>query len=147
MELQDIINTDEDQAPIWVAYPDSTTFQVLTRPIGDRQKEFLEKSREVKWDEAAMEQKVVFNDEIYTKLFSGHVIVDWKGLHIEDLKKLVLLKNFKKFTGFTGDIACDDTAKAMLMKHSIVFDVWVNRICTNIELFNQEREEAEKKTS
>lgn len=109
-------------------------------------KEFLEKSREVEWDEATMEQKVIFNDEIYNKLFSGHVIADWKGLHIEDLKKLVLLKNFKKLAGFTGEIACDDAAKAMLMQHSPVFNVWINRVCANIERFNREREEREKKT-
>jgi len=147
MDLKEIIDTREDQAPIWIAYPDSTTFQVLVRPIGNMHKEFLEKSREVKWDEAKMEQKVDFNDEIYTKLFSAHVIIDWKGLHIEDLKKLVLLKNFKKLAGFTGEIACDDAAKAMLMQHSLVFNIWINRVCNNIERFNREREEAEKKTS
>ena len=147
MDLKDIIDIQEDQAPLWVAFPDSKTFQVLIRPLGNRHAAFLEKSREVKWDEATMEQKVVFNDEVYTKLFSGHVIVDWKGLHIEDLKKLVLLKNFKKLKDYTDEIACDDTAKALLMQHSPVFNAWVNRICTNIERFNQEREEAEKKTS
>jgi len=147
MDLKEIIDTRDDQAPIWIAYPDSTTFQVLIRPIGNKHKDFLEKSREVKWDEATMEQKVIFNDEIYTKLFSGHVIADWKGLHITDLKKLVLLKNFKKLAGFTGDIACDDAAKAMLMQYSPVFNVWINRVCMDIERFNREREEVEKKTS
>ena len=147
MNLSDIVDTSEDQSPIWVAYPDSTTFQVCIRSVGTMHKELLEKSREVKWDEATMEQKVIFNDEIYIKLFANHVIADWKGLLIEDLKKIILLKNFKKLVGFTGEIACDETSKALLMKHSPVFNVWVNRICTNIELFNQEREETEKKTS
>jgi len=147
MNLQDIIDMDEDQAPLWIAYPNSITFQVLVRPLGNKQKEFLEKSREVKWNEAVMEQEVVFNEEKYIKLFSAHVIVDWKGLDVDVIKKLVLIKNFKKLRDVTGGIACDDTAKALLMKHSPAFSIWINRVCVDIERFNQEREEVEKKTS
>ena len=147
MDLNEIIEASEIQEPIWIAYPGSKTFQVLTRPLGNKQPEFLEKSREVKWDEGTMEQKVTFNNDIYNRLFGEHVIVDWKGLHIEDLKKLVLLKNFKKLRQFTGEIACDETAKLLLLKHSVVFNAWINRVCANIELLNREREEAEEKNS
>jgi len=145
MQLIDIIDTGEIQKPIWVAYPDSTTFQVLIRPLGNRHPEFLEKSREVKWDEPTMEQKVTFNEDTYTRLFGAHVIAGWKGLHVKDLKKLVLLKGFKKLKGLTGEIACDDTARDLLLKHSTVFNAWVNRVTRDTERFNREREEEELK--
>ena len=34
LKLADIIDTRDEQPPIWVAYPGSKTFEVLARPIG-----------------------------------------------------------------------------------------------------------------
>ena len=147
MDLKEIIDTREDQEPIWVAYPDSKTFKVFVRPLGDRQDGFLKKSRDVKWDEAAMEQKVVFSEDTYRKEFGSYVIADWKGLHVEDLKRLVLLKSFRKIKKFKGAIACDEGSKTLLVKHSPSFWGFINRVTTDIERFNREREEAEEKNS
>ena len=147
MHLKDIINTDEEQDPIWVAYPDSETFQVLARPLGNRQAEYLEKSRKIEWDEPTMEKKVVFDEDLYQKLFSAQVIVDWKGLYITDLRSMVLLKGFKKLKGFKEEIACDEVSKMLLIKHSPAFFAFINRIAVDIERFNLEREEAEEKNS
>ena len=145
MNLQDIIDTREDQEPIWVAYPDSETFQVLIRPLGGRNEEFLEKARRVEWDEALMERRIVIDREAYLKLFCANVIETWKGLYVGDLRKLVLIKNIRQVNKFKGEITCDESAKLLLMLHSHLFEFWAKQTCRNIELFNDERERALKK--
>lgn len=146
MDLSEIIAADEEIEPIWVAYPESATFQVLVRPIGNKQAEFFEKAREVGWDETTMERKITINEDAYLRLFADWVIAGWKGLTLADLKRLVLLKNPKKLKDLTGEIACDETAKLLLLKHAPAFSAWINRVATDIERFNREREEGQKKT-
>jgi len=146
MDLKDIIATDDEVEPLWVACPLADGFQVHIRPLGDKQAGILEQAREVGWDEATMERRVTINEEIYQHLMGEHMIAGWKGLTTAALKKLVLVKNPKKLAGFTGEIACEPEARDLLMKHSAAFTNWVVRISGNIELFNREREAAQKKT-
>ncbi len=140
MDIKEIIDTCENPEPIWVAYPESKTFQVLLRPAGIKQEEFMEKARRIEWDEALMERRVVVDREAYLTLYNPHTIVDWKGLHVSDLRRLVLIKNFRKVMKFKDEIACDDTARMLLMQHSPLFSAWVKQTTRNIELFNAERE-------
>jgi hypothetical protein len=143
--LNEIIDTSEEQPPRWVAYAGSATFEVLTRPLGSKQAEFIEAATEPKWDLATMRKHQVLNAEKYLELFLDWVIVDWKGLTVKDLRRLVLL-DWKKAKHHKGDIACDAKAKMLLMKFSPAFATWINRVCLDIERFNAEREEeAEKK--
>lgn len=147
MHLKEMIDTRDEQEPIWVAYPPSKTFQVLVRPLAGRQSEFAEKARKVEWDEATMQKKVVIDEELYLKLFNAHVIADWKGLFVQDLKRLVLLEKPGKLRSFKEEVACDELSKLLLMQHSTAFSAFINRACVDIERFNEEREEAEKKSS
>ena len=145
-KLDDILDTREEQLPIWVAYPGSGTFQVLTRPLGRKQAEFVEAATEPQWDLATMQKRQVLNSEKYLQLFLDWVIVDWKGLTVKDLRRLVLLKDWKKLRRHKGEIGCDAKAKLLLMQFSPAFSAWINRVCLDIERFNAEREEdAEKK--
>ena len=144
--LNDIIDTSDEQPPIWVAYQGSGTFQVLSRPLGCKQAEFIELATETKWDIPTMQKRQVLNTEKYLELFLDWVIVDWKGLTLKDLRRLVLLHDWKKLRRYKGDIGCDAKAKMLLMKFSPAFNAWINRVCLDIERFNAEREaEAEKK--
>ena len=144
--LSEIIDTNDEQPPIWVAYAGSATFEVLTRPLGRKQAEFIEAATEPKWDLATMQKRQVLNTEKYLELFLDWVIVDWKGLTVKDLHRLVLLKDWKKVKKHKGDIGCDAKSKMLLMQFSPAFNAWINRVCLDIERFNAEREaEAEKK--
>ncbi len=144
--LNDIIDVSEEQPPIWVAYAGSPTFTVLTRPLGCKQAEFIEAATEPQWDLATMQKRQVLNSEKYLDLFLAYVIVDWKGLTVTDLRRMVLLKDWKKIRLHKGDIACDALSKRLLMQFSPAFAAWINRVCLDIERFNAEREEeAEKK--
>lgn len=145
MHLEDIIDTRNDQEPIWVAYPASDTFQVLIRPLGGHNEEFLEKARRIEWDEALMERRVVVDREEYLKLLAAYVIQSWKGLFVKDLKKLVPIKNVRQAQKFTGEIACDEKARSLLILHAPAFEAWIKRTCRNIELFNDACEKALKK--
>ncbi len=146
LQLADIIDTN-DGLPIWVVYPGSKTFEVSARPLGRKQEEFIEAATELKWDTATLTKKQVVDWEKYRQLFVDWVIVDWKGLTVDELRKIVRLKDWKKLKKFKGEIGCDDKAKIMLMSWSPQFATWINQISRNIELYNAEREaEAEKKS-
>lgn len=147
VHLKDIIDTRIEQPPVWVAYPGSDTFQVLTRPLGNRQQEFIDKAQRIDWDLATMSKKVVVNQEQYVQLFCDWVIVDWQGLTMTDLRRLVLLEDPKRFKGVSGEIGCDEAAKLLLMQHSPAFNAWINQVTRDIERFNLERENALKKKS
>lgn len=144
--LNEIIDTNDEQPPMWVAYAGSATFEVLTRPLGCKQAEFIEAATGPKWDLATMQKHQVLNAEKYMQLFLDWVVVDWKGLTVKDLRRLILLKDWKKVKRFKGNIACDAKSKQLLMQFSPAFSTWINRVTLDIERFNAEREaEAEKK--
>ncbi len=141
-ELTDIIDTREEQPPIWVAYPGSKTFEVLLVPLGNKQSQIINEAQTIEWDTALMKKKVVLDSEKYQELFCEAFIKDWRGLTGADLHRLVLVKNFKILRGKTKkEFGCDLAAKKLLMTHSPAFAAWVNVSCGNIEMFNIEREE------
>lgn len=144
LHLADLVDTRLEQPPVWVAYPASKTFHVLVRPLGNRQQEFIEAAQRIEWDTAHMVKRTVLDGEQYLKLFCGWVIEGWRGLTGHDLARLVLLDAPKK-ARLVPDIACDEAAKIILMRHSPQFNNWINQVTRNIELFNSEREEDSKK--
>lgn len=112
-----------------------------------RQQEFIEAAQKIEWDLAHMAKRTVLDSEQYLRLFCGWVIEDWRGLTGQDLARLVLLDAPKK-ARLVPDIGCDEAAKLLLMRHSPVFNNWINQVTRDIERFNREREEdAEKKPS
>lgn len=145
IHLADLIDTRLEQPPVWIAYPGSQTFQVLVRPLGNRREEFVEKAQKIDWDTAHMARRVVVDQEQYLKLFCAWVIVDWQGLTVADLRRLVLLAEPKKWRSLQGEIGCDEAARLLLMQHSPAFSAWINRVCVDVERFNAEREEDAKK--
>lgn len=146
MQLQDIIDTREEQPPIWVAWPGPGNFKVLVRPLGRRQAEFIEAATEPTWDLGTMIKRQTLNHDKYLELFLAWVVVDWQGLTVDVLRRLVLLQISKQLLLFKGDIGCDDQARTLLTRFSPAFSIWVNRVCLDVERFNREREEeAEKK--
>lgn len=147
VHLADIIDTRTQQPPVWIAYPGSETFQVLIRPLGNRQQEFIDTAQRIDWDLATMSKIVMVDQEQYLRLFCEWVIVGWQGLTITDLRRLVLLEDPKRFRGVSGEIGCDEAAKLLLMQHSPAFNAWINRKTRDIERFNLEREDALKKKS
>lgn len=147
LNLAELIDTRDEQPPIWVAYPGSKTFQVLVRPIGGKQQEFVQAATEPQWDLATMKKRPVLNGEKYLELFGSYVVVDWRGLMVADLRRLVLIADWKKIKGHSGEIAFDNAARQLLITWSPGFTAWLNRVSFDIERFNAEREaEAEKKS-
>lgn len=146
LTLHDIIDTGEDQAAIWGAYPGLGNFRVLMRPLGRRQAEFIEAATEPQWDLGSMIKRQVLNHDKYLELFLDWVVVDWSGLTVEVLRRLVLLQVSKQVLQFKGEITCDDQAKLLLTRWSPAFAIWTNRFCLDVERYNAEREaEAVKK--
>ena len=145
VHLEDIIDTRPEPPPVWIAFPGSETFQVLIRPLGMRQEEFIDQARQIDWDTATMSRIVKVNQEQYLKVFCAWVIVDWQGLTLDELRKLVLILDFKKSRKTPGPVVCDAGAKLLLMQHSPTFSAWINKVIVDIERFNQERDEEFKK--
>lgn len=146
VHLKDLIDTRTEQPSIEVAFPGSKTFTVLVRPLGNRQQEFIEAAQKIEWDTVHMVKRTVLDGEKYMRLFCGWVIEGWQGLTGQDLARLVLLETPKR-ARLVPDIACDEAAKLLLMRHSPVFSNWINQVTRDIERFNAEREEETKKKS
>lgn len=146
IHLADLVDTRLEQPPVWIAYPGSQTFQVLIRPLGNKQQEFIERAQKIEWDTAHMARRTVLDGEQYLRLFCAWVLEDWRGLTGHDLARLVLLAAPKK-ARLVQDIACDEAAKLLLMRHAPAFSNWINATTRDIERFNQEREEETKKKS
>jgi len=106
LKLADIIDTRDEQPPIWVSYPGSRTFRVLVRPIGCKYQEFVQAATELKWDLAEMKKRPEINGEKFRELFGAYVVVDWQGLTVEDLRRLVLIdfEKWQEIKGFKGEI-------------------------------------------
>jgi len=148
IELRDLIDTRDDLPPVWVAYPGSETFQVLMRPLtGARHQEMIEAAQKIEWDTVTMTKQVKLDQDHYRKLFGELVLVDWRGLKLADLKRLVVIADFKKaFLARKKEFACDAAAKELLLFHSPPFKTWAERTCRDVARYNAEREEqAEKK--
>lgn len=147
IDLSGVIDTRLEQPPIWLAYPGGESFEVAIRPLGDRQQEFIEQAQKIEWDMATMARKVVVDQEQYLQRFCAWVIADWRGLTVKDLRRLILLRDPREARRMSGEVPCEPAAKLMLMHHSPAFSAWLNRVCLDIERFNQEREkQAEKKS-
>lgn len=144
LHLADLIDTRPEQPAIEVAFPGSKTFVVLVRPLGNRQQEFIEAAQRIEWDTVHMVKRTVLDGEQYLKLFCAWVIEGWRGLTGHDLARLVLLDAPKRARQ-VPDIACDEAAKILLMRHSPQFNNWINQVTRDIERFNSEREEDAKK--
>lgn len=147
LHLADLIDTRDEQPPIWVAYPGSGTFKVLVRPIGGKQQEFVQAATEPQWDLATMQKRQVLNGEKYLELFGSYVVVDWQGLTVADLRRLVLIADWQKIKGHSGEIAFDAAARQLLMTWAPGFTAWLNRVTFDIERFNAEREASAEKKS
>lgn len=140
LNLSEIIDTRDEQPPIWVATP-WASFEVLLRPQTNKQQEFVEAATELAWDLGSMKKVPQVDRQKYLELFGNHHIVDWKGLNVATLKQLVLIKNWRKLKGKKGEVACDEKSRLLLLTFSVEFNSWVNQTTTNIELYNREREE------
>ncbi len=144
--LADIIDTNEEQPAIWVAYPGPGNFKVQVRPLGRKQAEFIEAATSPQWDTALLVKRQVLDQDKYLELFLAWAVESWSGLTVEVLRRLVLLQNWRGLARYEGEIACDARAKLLLAQYSPAFAIWLNQICLNVELYNSEREEeAEKK--
>jgi hypothetical protein len=140
--LADLIDTREEQPPVLIAFPGSSTFKVQVRPMGNRHQEFIQQATEPVWDEALMKKTMVLNQEVYLQLFGAHVVVGWQGLMVPELRRLVMIADFKKMRKFAkGEIAFDDEARRILVTWSPLFKTWLQNVSFNIELLNREREE------
>jgi hypothetical protein len=141
IDLAEIIDTRDEQSPLWVASPWSDTFEVLLRPQTRKQQELLEEATELEWDLATMKKVPKVDREKYLHLFGNFHIVNWRGLDLPTLKKLVPVKPQWRMRGAKGLIACDEKSRQLLLMFSSEFNGWVNQTTLNIELYNQEREE------
>ncbi len=124
-----------------VSFPGSTTFKVLIRPLGNRHQEFVQEATEPVWDEALMKKTMVLNQEKYLQLFGAYVVCGWQGLTVKELRRLVLISDFKKLRKAEGEIAFDAEARRILITWSPLFKTWLQNVSLNIELLNREREE------
>lgn len=146
MQLAELIDTRETLPPVWIAYPGSVTFRVLVRPVASRLQEIVNSATELQWDMSIMRQKPVVNQDKYTQLLGHAAIESWEGLTGKDLRRLVPLTDPKIVrSAGRNEIAFDEKARALLLRHSVPFRSWIEQKAVDIERYNIEREEQSEK--
>jgi hypothetical protein len=144
LRLSDLIDTVRPEEGVWVQYQD-TTFHLRVTYYGKPQMEkMFEAAKTVKLNMRNLKEEEDMDRLKFRKLYAKKVIQEWKGLTVEVLRKLVILKLDANLNP-TDEIPCTDENKEMLIQYSLEFDQWLAGVTQKVVTFNAEKKEAELK--
>ncbi len=104
----------------------------------------FDESKEFIWDKRDHTRREQINyDKFYTKL-AGKTIVNWRGLTASTLKKLLPLDE-EKISDPNIEIPYTPENAVELLRGAYDFDLFIQKVVVDIEKFNEEKLEAEKK--
>lgn len=132
MKLSDlIVNTKSVEAD----YPGIEGFKVTLGAISRETSRRLQKDAEVtKIDARSRMPITTIDDEKFLESFAKEAIKDWKGLKFKNLADLILIDN-SKILDPEEEVEFNLENCMELLKHSPVFDAWVNDMVFDIERF------------
>lgn len=131
----------------WFDFPELEGFKILLRYCRKSEmRKMLEDCTEKRTDLMTGETKEETNSEEFKKEICKNIIIDWAGLTIGMLKKLIPLDEAALAeTGYvdTDLVACDLESKMMLMNESFTFDRWLNTAVSDIRKFKEDQQAKE----
>jgi len=131
ISIKDIIVKEEKT--VWIKYIDEFEIQIrfLSRPELSK---LVEKSREYIWDKKDHMKIEKMNSDVFYNKFVDTVIVDWKGLTGETLKKMISVK----VDDPNIEIPFSKENAIELLKNAYDFDVFIQNQALDIEKFEEE---------
>lgn len=125
---------------IVVHYIDDFYIELKYLPRSELSKIF-EESKKIVWDKRDHTKKEEIDVDAFYKKMIDRVLVGWRGLKASTLAKLIPIK----ITDPDIEIEFTPENALILLQNAYDFDMFIQRIVTDIEKFNAEQFEAEKK--
>lgn len=144
ISLDELVDKQKQEEGVWVRFKD-TTFEIRISYYGRQQmRQIVEKSKKLDVDPRTLRATDSLDEKKFAELYAEKVIKDWRGLTAEVLRGLIVMKaNIDIPDGF--QVPCTRENRLWLISNSIEFDGWIQALCSNVEVFNRERQETELK--
>jgi hypothetical protein len=131
-----------EEKVVWVKYLDS--FEVQLKYLSPTKLTAMyEKARYRDWDKKTHTPIERENRDVLIRQLANNIILDWKGLTVETLGKILpLMAGVDPKT----EIAFSKDEAFLLLSNSIDFSAFVQNTIFDVQRFSSEEEETEKKT-
>jgi hypothetical protein len=145
VRLVDLIDTTRpENEGVWVQFQD-TPFTLRVTYYGKPQmQKMFEAAKTTKLNMRTLREEEDMDKLKFRKLYARKVIQEWKGLTVDVLRKLVVLKIDSNLPGDL-EIPCTDENKEMLIEHSLEFDQWLASVTQKVDTFNAQKQDEELK--
>jgi hypothetical protein len=138
MNIKDILVKTEKSS--WVKYIDDFEINVRYLQRSELQK-LMERSKSITWDKKDHTKVEKLDTDLFYKLFIDRAIINWRGLTAETLKKMLPIET----DDLTIDIPFNVENALELLRGAYDFDTFIQHTVLDIESFNKEQLEVEKK--
>jgi len=138
MNIKDILIKEEKTT--WIKYIDDFEVKIRFVPRGEMTRMF-ERSKSITWDKRDHTKVEKVDSDIFYKNFVDKVIMDWKGLKASTLKKMLPIQ----VTDENQEIPFTPENAYELIRGAYDFDLFINNAVVDLENFDREKSEAEKK--
>jgi len=136
----------KDDRTVWLKYSPApeNEFEVEIRylPRADLAR-IWDRSQVTKWDKRTHVQVKEQDRESFYKMFIDKVFVGWKGLTVATLAKMIRIK----VEDPSVEVPFSAENAFVLMSNAYDFDIYIQQAALDIGNFEEEKTEAEKKTS
>lgn len=131
----DLSNLIANKKEINIPFPGMEGFSVKLAFVSkDALRKLSDKSKVLSFDKARQPIETI-DDKLFSKLYTGEVILGWEGFKFEYLKELLVVDDSAMPT--EGEIEFSPENAVSLVSNSAIFDGWVSSILSDIANFNK----------
>lgn len=131
---------DDSQRTCWAEFKDGFQVEIKYSPRGKLQK-IYEQATTREWDPKGFSKNSIDAKKLY-ELMAKEIVVNWRGLTPDILRKMVDMEKYPD-----GEIPYSPDDAVELLEKAYDFDTWVQKITTDLEIFEASRRAAETKNS
>jgi len=132
---------DRSDKTAWAEYRPGFEVEIRFCPRA-RLSKISEQAKKTTWSNKTHLRVETVDNQAFYRLMAEEVLVDWRGLTPEILKQMIDMEEYPK-----GDVPFDTKDAAELMEKAYDFDMWVQDVCTSLEMIEAARKAAEQKNS
>ena len=132
---------DQSDRTVWAEYRDGFQIQIRYVPRAKLQR-MLDRCQKREWDPKDHQLKDKLDNEKFYRMIAEEVVVGWRGLTPDVLRKMA---DMEEYPEEEVPYSVDDAAE--LLDKAYDFDLWVQRVCSDLEYFDASRRASEEKNS
>ena len=137
--MKDLSQLIIDKKSVWMEYPGMPGFEVEITNLARKELERLRKRCiTTKFDRGSRLPIEDLDGDKFATEFSKAVVKDWKGLTLDYLQSLILIKT--KGLDLTEELEYTQDNAEMLVTGSVEFNGWLNEVAFDLDNFREEAE-------